>query len=73
MDKIIKLDREITNEMGRLATLLDRDGYPYKAGYLESFVGSLAVELNLNQKQMRTFANLLKSRGDRQLAKAGAK
>jgi len=62
LEKLIALDREVESQLKRLSYELHSDGYAFTAGYFESLIYNLRLELQLNQKQMKLFAEVLNSR-----------
>jgi hypothetical protein len=62
LDKLMALDREVEEQLKRLSFELHTDGYAFTAGYYESLIRSLAIDLQLNQKQMKLFVDVLRSR-----------
>lgn len=69
IDKLIALDRELETQLKRLAYELHADGYAFTAGYFESLIYNLRLDLQLNQKQMKLFAEVLQSRAQGLAAK----
>ena len=70
MDKIQQLEADLNYQLNRLGHVLDKQGYPFKAGYLESFIGSLSGELKLTKTQMKLLAQTMMYRADRQILKS---
>ncbi len=62
MTKMLELDRRLDGELTRLSQLLADDGYPFMAGYLDSFISMLPTGLELNQKQMKLFIDIVSRR-----------
>lgn len=62
MSNVAQLDEAIFQEMKELSDALHPEGYPYKAGYMESLLLCLPIELGLNQKQLRKMAEVLRRR-----------
>jgi hypothetical protein len=62
IDTMMKMDRDLNSQLRRLFDVLERYDYTYKAGYLESFISFLAVDLQLNKKQMQLFTDLVTRR-----------
>ena len=62
MTKMLELDRRLDGELTRLSQLLADDGYPFMAGYLDSFISMLPTALGLNQKQMKMFIDIVNRR-----------
>ena len=60
--QVAQLDEAIFQEMKELSDALHPGGYSFKAGYMESLVLSLTIDLDLNQKQLRKLADVLRSR-----------
>ena len=62
MTKMLELDRRLDGELTRLSQVLADDGYPFMAGYLDSFISMLPSALELNQKQMKMFIDIVNRR-----------
>jgi len=62
MTKMLELDRKLNQELGKLSEVLERNGYPFMAGYLDSFISRLPTDLELNQKQMKLFIDIVSRR-----------
>ena len=62
LEKLVALDREVESQLKRLSFELHPNGYAFTAGYLESLIYTLRLDLELNQKQMKLFADVLRSR-----------
>ena len=62
MTKMFELDRKLNQELGKLSDVLADDGYPFMAGYLDSFISMLPTGLELNQKQMKLFIDIVSRR-----------
>ncbi len=62
MANLAQLDEAIFQEMKELSEALHPEGYPYKAAYMESLLLSLPIDLDLNQKQLRKLAEVLRAR-----------
>lgn len=50
------MSKELNNSMNEMLAVLDAEGYPFKAGYLDTLLRSLMYDLNLtaDQKQLLT-------------------
>lgn len=62
MSNVAQLDEAIFQEMKELSDALHPEGYSFKAGYMESLLLSLPIDLDLNQKQLRKLAEVLRGR-----------
>ncbi len=62
LDKLMALDREVEGQLKSLSFELRSNGYAFTAGYFENLIYTLRLDLQLNQKQMKLFADVLRSR-----------
>jgi hypothetical protein len=62
MADLAQLDEAIFQEMKDLSETLHPAGYPFKAGFLESLILSLPVDLGLTKQQLAKMAEVLRRR-----------